>query len=42
MKQSDGRVEASDEGGIDWWARRLRYRLGRRVILQGLSIGTLS
>lgn len=33
---------ASDEGCIDWWARRLAYRLGRRVILQGLPIGTLS
>lgn len=42
MKRSCGKVLASDEGCIDWWARRLAYRLGRRVILQGLPIGTLS
>lgn len=31
-----------DDGCIDWWGRRLAYRLGWRVILQGLPIGTLS
>lgn len=42
MKWSCGKVLASDEGCIDWWARRLAYRLGRWVMLQGLPIGTLS
>lgn len=42
MKRSCRKVLGSDEGDIDCWARRLLYRLGGRVILQGLPIGTQS